>query len=612
MSKSNFPVLGVLVEAEEFDDYGGWVLDSQFEMEMGSPYLLAHGNGRPVADATTTVLIPFVDHGTYKVWVRAKDWVPGHHPGRFQVIIDDDVLETEFGANDSDWSWEFGGSVELPPGEVKVALHDLTGFCGRCDAIFLTLDDGPPPEFIEPIQDAERAWRRRLRGLPSEPIFGGTFDVIVVGGGLVGAAAALTAARLGERVAVIQDRPYLGGNASVEIGLSPRGVRGPLIEELQNRDSEGDLDAMHLLEALPNAKVFLEHTIYNTVIIDDAIVSADARHARSGRETRFSAPLWIDCSGKCILGLLCGAETLNGRECRAEYNETLAPRRADNMHHGNTVFFRTRMADSPVPFPKVPWAIEVAKDFANLSGQLITAGFENGPGPTIDPPCYVPDRTAPRRLKKPDTHFWEYGQWLDPYTQGEVIRDHLLRAIYGTFFNVKTMEAEKYANLELEHVAFVAGQGGFRRYKGDHVLSEPEIKTHKYFPDAVVQNGFAICLHYPGHPKYDFRPGHWGWDDRDGKDYDIPFRCLYSSNISNLMMAGKHISVTHVVGASIKLMGNGGQHAIATAAAAHLCRKYQTTPRGVGNDHMRELQKLSASVTGRDLGEANRRTLAKL
>ena len=46
----------ILVEAEEFDDYGGWTLDSQFETEMGSPYLLAHGLGVPVADATTTAL----------------------------------------------------------------------------------------------------------------------------------------------------------------------------------------------------------------------------------------------------------------------------------------------------------------------------------------------------------------------------------------------------------------------------------------------------------------------------------------------------------------------------------------------------------------------------
>ena len=597
---TSLPAAGILVEAEAFNDYGGWTLDSQFELEMGSPYLLAHGNGEPVADAITIVSVPLPDHGEYKVWVRAKDWVPGHHPGRFQVIVDETTLDTVFGAHDQDWNWQFGGTVDLAPGEFTIRLHDLTGFCGRCDAIFLTQDDIPPPDFTVISQDVSREWRRKFRGLPSEPVAAGNFDVVVVGGGLVGSAAALVAARLGERVAVIQDRPYLGGNASVEIGLSPRGVRGPLVEEIIERDDDGDIAAARLLKETGNATIFFEYTVYNTTVVASRICSIDARRARTGREIRISAPLYIDCSGKCALGLLSGAETLFGRECQAAYGESLAPKRADNMHHGNTLFFRTGMADSPRPFPNVPWASEIAKDYSNLGGQLITPGRENGPGPRIN---HQPDPFVIRRMKKPNTHYWEYGQWLDPYTQGEHIRDHLLRAVYGTFANVKSLEPEKYANLQFEHVAFVAGQGEFRRYKGDHVLSEPDVREHKSFPDAVVKNGAAFCLHYPGDKKYEFRLKHWVWDERDGKDYDVPFRSLYSCNIDNILMAGKHISVTHVAGSSTKFMGNGCQHAIATAAAASLCRKYKKTPREVGTAHIRELQKLIATFTGRDVLE---------
>ncbi|KAK0949359.1 hypothetical protein LTS01_025828, partial [Friedmanniomyces endolithicus] len=69
-----FPVTGFLIEAESFDHYGGWVLDSQFELEMGSPYLLAHGNGKPVADATNTLVVGTPDAGPHHVWVYAKDW----------------------------------------------------------------------------------------------------------------------------------------------------------------------------------------------------------------------------------------------------------------------------------------------------------------------------------------------------------------------------------------------------------------------------------------------------------------------------------------------------------------------------------------------------------
>lgn len=163
------------------------------------------------------------------------------------------------------------------------------------------------------------------------------------------------------------------------------------------------------------------------------------------------------------------------------------------------------------------------------------------------------------------------------------------------------MEPDKYANLEFDHVAYVAAQGEFRRYKGEYVLNETDVRTHKQFHDAVVQNGGAFCLHYPGNKKYDFRLQDWKWDERDGKPYDIPFRCLYSTNITNLMMAGKHISVTHVAGSNTKFMGNGGQHAIATAAAAHLCKKYDTNPRGIYEKHLPELQELAANMSDAEL-----------
>ncbi|KAM0263715.1 hypothetical protein ACHAQJ_001029 [Trichoderma viride] len=579
-----------LVEAESFDDFGGWVLDSQWELEMGSPYLLAHGNGIPVVDATTT--INNVEAGTYNIWVRAKDWVPDHHPGRFNVLVNGDTLDIVFGTNGKDWNWQFGGRTKLSSDPLKLALHDLTGFCGRCDALFFSTSDAPPPEAFD---EAQRSWRKRLLGLPNEPVDAGTFDVIVVGGGVPGIAAALTSARLGERVALVHDRPVLGGNASPEIGLRPRGLVGPLIDEIYERRLDGDLIALQLLQAEPRATVFTEHVVYAAATTKGKIVSINARDARSGREIRLSASNYIDCSGKAILGIYAGAETLFGRESRAEYGESLAPLQGDEAHHGNTVFFRTSMAESPVHFPAVPWATDVAKEFSDLSGQLVKFGEENGPGPRVQNSAAGP--SVRRRMTMPFTHFWEYGQWLDPYTQGERIRDHLLRAIYGTFSNVKKMEPEKYANLALELVAFVPAQGEFRRYKGDYVLTENDVRDHKTFPDAVVQNEGAFCLHIPGNKDYDFRLQDWEWDERDGKPYDIPFRCLYSANVTNLMMAGKHISVTHVASSNTKFMGNGGQHAIATAAAAHLCKKYNTTPRGVCEKHLDELKGLIGGIS---------------
>ena len=139
----------VLVEAEMFKDLGGWVVDQQFMDEMGSPYLLAHGLGVPVKDATTTAA--FRSAGTYRLWVRTRDWVapwkaPGA-PGKFQVLIDSKAAGKVFGTEGVKWHWQDGGTVEIASTKVKLALRDLTGFEGRCDAIcFVPAGKAAPPD----------------------------------------------------------------------------------------------------------------------------------------------------------------------------------------------------------------------------------------------------------------------------------------------------------------------------------------------------------------------------------------------------------------------------------------------------------------------------------
>ncbi|MEM9667473.1 MAG: FAD-dependent oxidoreductase [Pseudomonadota bacterium] len=401
LETSSAPSRHILIEAQDFDEYGGWVMDSQFETVMGSPFLMAHGLGKAVEDASTRIAI--TEPGDYTVWVRAKDWVPGHHPGRFLISFNGQKLNTEFGANDQDWSWQSAGKVTLSEGETTIALHDLTGFNARCDAIYLSLDDDTPPN---EVNEDSRTWRKTLRGLPAEPRDSGHYDVVVVGGGVSGCSAALAAARLGLTVALIHDRPVLGGNASKEIGLMPRGAQGALLQELSARTEDGDLQAQTLLEAEPNASVFLEHRVISATKNGDSIVSVDAVEARGGMEHRFHGETFIDTSGVARLGLLVGAETMFGREARSEYNESYAPDEADDMHHGNTLFFRTQMADEPVPFPDVPWAIEISKDYANLSGQLIEPGLENGPGPKAgDNPSTPEFQFRPTDDTFPATHF---------------------------------------------------------------------------------------------------------------------------------------------------------------------------------------------------------------
>ena len=588
----------ILIEAEDFDDYGGWILDTQFEQQMGSPYLMAHGVGQPVADAKTTISI--TQAASYHLWVRAKDWVPAHHPGSFEVLVDGTSVGKEFGANGEDWSWEHVGAIDLQAGEVVLTLRDLTGFNGRCDALYFGPEGATPPN---KVNDESRQWRRRLRGLSETPLDAGEWDVVVVGAGIAGCAAALAAARLGQTVAVVQDRPVLGGNASTEIGLSPRGSQGALLKEFSARKPNGDLLAYDLLVAEPTCTVFLEHRVMSVEEQEQKIVAITALQPRGGIEKRFKGKIFIDASGTALLARHTNAETLFGRESRADFGEELAPEKADHMHNGNTLLFRTKEGDQPSRFPDVPWATEVAKKFTDLTGQLIVPGKENGSGPRLPMDDTVPkvegfafDMNCSEITA---THFWEYGQWLDPYADAEHIRDYLLRSLIGTFWNVKNAAPKEYANLEFDWVAFVPAQGEFHRYHGDYVLTESDIRTHKAFHDAVVVNDGAFCIHCAfeeGETDYDFRIKEWIWDERDGKAYAIPFRCLYSKDLENVLAAGKHISITHVAGSNVKFMGNGAQHGIAVAAAASLCNKYGATPRELYENHLQELRQLVSSL----------------
>ncbi|MBM4037556.1 MAG: FAD-dependent oxidoreductase [Planctomycetes bacterium] len=377
----------VLVEAEAFADFGGWVLDPQFMDQMGSPYLLAHGLGKPVANAKTQVDFP--EAGAYHVWVRAKDWVPSHHPGRFKVLVDGQELAETFGANGQDWSWQKAGPVEIKGKKVALELKDLTGFDGRCDAIYFAANkDAVPPDKPD---EAMASWRRKLLGLPETPGEAGQFDLVVVGGGVAGTCAAVSAARLGLRVALVQERPVLGGNGSVEIGIGPwAGVPTPRVDEITSKCGGNQPYANE-----KNLRIFFNMHACAVQKVGTRIEAVIATNTSTGQQLRFAAPLFVDATGDGWIGYWAGADFRRGRESYREFNESLAPNEADQRTHGNTVTFRTTLAKEPVTFPEVPWAIEVSKVYAQMA---------NIPKKQRDPP-----------------HFWEYGQGLDVLAEAEAI-----------------------------------------------------------------------------------------------------------------------------------------------------------------------------------------------
>ncbi|MCC6860417.1 MAG: FAD-dependent oxidoreductase [Bryobacterales bacterium] len=581
------PAHTVLVEAESFEYHGGWAVDQQFMDQMGSPFLLAHGMGTPVNDAWTIARVP--EPGTYRVWVRSRDWVApwkaSGAPGRFRLAVNGKPLRRVFGAEGAAWHWEDGGTVRLSTNSVKLALHDLTGFEGRCDAVVLTSDRSLRP----PDGGAElAAWRRGLLKLPASPGDAGEFDLVVVGGGMAGSAAAISAARLGLKVALIQDRPVLGGNNSSEvrvhlggeIHLAPYPALGAVVAELdsgghgnaQPAANYDDERKLAVVRGEKNIRLFLNMRAIGVEKQGSRIAAVVARDVLRGQEHRFAAPLFADCTGDAVLGSMAGADHRYGRESRAETGEPLAPETPDRLVMGTSVMWYSEDAGKPVPFPETPWALP----FTEESAQNATRGDWD----------------------------WEAGQNQDQIADFESIRDHSFRAVYGnwSFQKNRSRSREKYANLRLAWVAYVGGKRESRRLLGDVILKQQDIQEQREFPDASVTATWSIDLHYPAAKNTKFFPGQEFRSVAEfGKKrpYAIPYRCFYSRNIDNLFMAGRNISVTHVALGTVRVMRTTGMMGEVVGMAASLCRKHGVAPRGVYERHLDELRELLRAGVGK-------------
>lgn len=577
----------VLVEAEQFDGLGGWVNDPQFMDQMGSPFLLAHGLGVPVEDATTEVELPGA--GVYRVWVRTRDWVAtwkaAGAPGRFRLWIDGKPLAATFGTEGATWHWQDGGTVRLDGKRAKLALDDLTGFDGRCDAILLTTDhDLVPPDSGSALLE----FRRELLGLPVDPVDAGKFDLVVTGGGIAGTCAALAAARLGLEVALIQDRPVLGGNNSSEVRVWLQGARnkhpyprvGDVVRELEQRrhahygptntaDLYEDDRKLAIVRAEENLTLLLNHRA-NAVEMDGArIVAVIAQDTISGQRRRFAGRWFADTTGDGCIGVLAGADhevTLEG-------------------HMGRCNLWNVKDTGRPVTFPRCPWALDLSK--------------KPFPGRDREFPGLSRDR---RGIEALGGWYWESGFDHDPIAKSEYIRDWNFRAAFGAWDALKNVDG-RYPNHKLNWVAHISGKRESRRLLGDVVLTKEDVLGGKEYPDGCVPTGWSIDLHLPD-PRYDkgfegdafIAKAHFTHYETP---YWVPYRCLYSRNVPNLFMAGRDISVTHEALGTVRVMRTGGCMGEIVGMAASLCKEHDADPRAVYEEHLEELRRLMREGTGR-------------
>lgn len=444
-----------------------------------------------------------------------------------------------------------------------------------------------------------RLYHRAVADHPDEITHTTTVDVCVVGGGMAGVCAALAAARHGASVALVQDRPMLGGNASSEIRMHICGAdsyyEGETAPRLRARET-GILEELRLLSLLnnsehnssimdlalyqtvrsqPGLQLFLNAQVTSCIVTEDGgyrhVTSCTARELTSDRILRFEAKQFIDTSGDGNLAYLAGAAYTKGREAADEFGESLAPEKADDCTLGHTILFDVIDVGRPVPFTPPCWALKFDDE------QLL--------------PFRKPDRSF---------GFWwvEWGGTMDTVTDTEAINQELIAAAMGIWDYMKNRsqttvdgKPEPMDNYALNWFGFLPGRRESRRFLGDHILTENELRsipTAHSFDDQIAYGGWPIDTH----PPLGFR------DTKNApcqqirlpSIYQIPLRSCYCRDLKNLYLAGRNISASHIAFASTRIMATCASIGQAVGTAAALGVHQGLAPQQIVAQHIPMLQ----------------------
>lgn len=404
-------------------------------------------------------------------------------------------------------------------------------------------------------------------------------NITVIGGGMSGVCAAISAARHGSTVAFVQDRPVLGGNASSEVrmhivGATRHGKRKNLretgiIEEilLENkfRNPEHSYSLFDTLlwekvEKEKNITLFLNTYVRDVKTENGRILSVIGNQNTTEKEIEFLSEIYIDCTGDGSVSAKAGAEFMLGRESKNTFNEPNAVEKADTVTMGNSIQFRSLDAGHPVSFERPDWAYDYSKEAwaKEMKWEEITSGYwwlETG------------------------------GTELNCVTDAEQTRDEMLKIIFGIWDYIKNYSDRKKEaeNYYLDWVSFLPAKRESRRIKGDYVLNENDILENRMFDDAVAYGGWHLDSHRP-EGFYAFINKTPQREDKavmfDGI-YTIPYRCIYSKDIENLFLGGRIISASHRAFSSTRVMATCAAAAQAAGIAAAMAVKKGINPREV-------------------------------
>jgi FAD dependent oxidoreductase len=413
------------------------------------------------------------------------------------------------------------------------------------------------------------------------------FDFCVVGGGVAGICAAMSAARQGIKTAIIQDRPIFGGNSSSEIRMHISGADRS--GELPNLRETGILEELRLenlrrnpqqsysvwdsilyqkIKAEPNIESFLNCSCLDVEMDGDKILSVTGWQLTTETYHTIKSKIFADCSGDGILAPMTGAQFRMGREAQDEFDESIAPEIADDKTMGMTLMFAAKDTGKPQSFRPPSWAHTFKTDDDLPSG-------------------------ATEHDKYIKMGYWWIelgGEKYHSIHDTEKIRDELLKIVYGVWDHIKNHGDHGAENWALDWVQFLPGKRESRRYVGAHILSQKEIGSGGRFDDVVAYGGWTMDDHDPGgfwslktsRPSTIFHPC--------PSPYGIPLRSLYSKNIKNLMFAGRCISATHAAMSSTRVMGSAAVMGQAVGTAAAIAIKKNILPSGISKNLVDDLQ----------------------
>ncbi len=410
-------------------------------------------------------------------------------------------------------------------------------------------------------------------------------ELVVCGGGLSGVCAAVAAARHGTKVILVQDRPMLGGNASSEMRMGIVGVlkdqyqEAGILEEMQLRNFRynplqrytlWDDAILTTVISEPNIKLLLNTSVEDVVMDGDRIAAVKAWNSNAYTRYLIKGKLFADCTGDGILRLS-GAKFRRGREFPSEFNESFLGTGGDAKTMGNSILLQLRRTEEDHPFVAPEWAYHFTDDDFNYD---------------------TPKSTIPgvkynyKRIYSPkDNNFWwiEFGGNYDTIFDAPDIQFELKRIAYGIWEYMKNHPDGRGKGYDLDWIGSLPGKRESTRFIGPHILTQNDVLSGGHFEDVVAYGGWTLDDH---DPEAFHKQGRISTEYSTPDYFGIPFDCLYSVNVPNLMFAGRDISCTHMGLSATRVMATTALLGQACGTGAAVALEKGVTPAQVRAEYI--------------------------